>query len=331
MILVTGGTGFLGSYIVKELVERNYPVRSIYRTEKLPFFISKDIENKVEWVKGDVLDVISLENAMTGIDTVIHAAAIVSFFRKERKKMYQVNVSGTANMVNIALEKNISRFVYISSVAALGRTSNGAHINEEKKWEDNKANTHYGKSKYQAELEVWRAIGEGLNAVILNPSTVLGFGDWNNSSCAIFKKVYDEFRWYSPGLNGFVDVEDVARLTVLLMESNINEERFIVNADTWPFKKLQDNIATGLGKRLPSREVTPFMMGMAWRMEVLKSFFSGKKPLLTKESARVAQSKTYFENDKIRKALPEFSFTPLEQSIQKACEKYLNTLNVSQR
>ena len=322
MVLVTGGTGFLGSYIIKQLVEKGYAVRAIRRSNKLPFWISKEIFDKVEWMEGDVLDVVSLDEAMEGIDTVIHSAAVVSFAKKDSQNMYQVNVEGTANVVNMMLEKNVRRLVHISSVAALGRSAGGGHVNEEKKWEESKINTHYAKSKYKAELQVWRGMGEGLDAVIVNPSTILGHGDWNSSSCAIFKNVFEEFKWYVSGINGFVDVEDVAKAAILLMESNISEQRFIVNYDNWPFKKLQETIADGFGKKRPTRQTTPFLMSMAWRLEKIKSIFTGKKPLLTKESARVAQSQTYFENDKILKTLPGFSFTPLEETIKKACEKY---------
>ena len=200
------------------MVEKNYVVRAIRRNNKLPVYVSEKIFDKVEWVEGDILDVVSLEEAMDGMDTVIHAAAMVSFVKKDREQMYQVNVEGTANVVNMALEKNIKRFVHISSVASLGRTANGGSVNEEKKWEESKVNTHYAKSKYKGELEVWRGISEGLSGVILNPSTILGYGDWNTSSCAIFKKIHDGFNWYTPGLNGFVDVEDTARATIALME-----------------------------------------------------------------------------------------------------------------
>ena len=335
-VLVTGGTGFLGSYIIKQLVEKGYAVRAIRRSNKPDsyrgtFWIAKEIfdstsSGSVEWVEGDVLDVIALQDAMEGVDAVIHSAAVVSFVKKDRKNMYQVNVEGTANVVNMALEKNIKRLVHISSVAALGRTSGGGHINEEKKWEESKVNTHYAKSKYKAEVEVWRAVSEGLDAVILNPGTILGYGDWHSSSCAIFKNIYSGFKWYTSGINGFVDVEDVAKAAVLLMESNITEQRFIINGDNWPFKKLQDTIAGGLGKKQPFKLATPLLIKIAWRMEKLKSLFTGKKPLLTKESARVAQSQTYFENDKILNALPGFSFTPLEETIKKACEKYKASL-----
>ncbi|MEO7394836.1 MAG: SDR family NAD(P)-dependent oxidoreductase, partial [Chitinophagaceae bacterium] len=200
-ILVTGGTGFLGSYIIKLLVEKGYAVRAIRRSNKLPSWIPDGIfdnttTGSVEWVEADILDVVALKDAMEGVDTIIHSAAVVSFIKKDRKNMYQVNVDGTANIVNIALEKNIKRLVYISSVASLGRTAAGGHVNEEKKWEESKLNTHYAKSKYKAEVEVWRGVSEGLNAIILNPSTILGYGDWHSSSCAIFKNIHDGFKWY---------------------------------------------------------------------------------------------------------------------------------------
>lgn len=330
MVLVTGGTGFLGSYIIKQLVEKGYAVRAIRRSNKTPSWIPKEIFDSVDWVEGDVLDVVALEDAMEGVDMIIHSAAVVSFVKKDRKAMYQTNVDGTANVVNIALEKNVKRLVHISSVAALGRTAGGGHVNEEKKWEESKVNTHYAKSKYKAEVEVWRGVSEGLDAVILNPSTILGYGDWNSSSCAIFKQIYDGFKWYTSGINGFVDVEDVARAAMLLMESSVSEERFIINGDNWSFKKLQDTIADGLGKKHSFRLATPFLLHIARRMEWVKSLFTQKKPLLTKESARVAISQTYFENDKILKALPGFSFTPLEESIKKGCEMYLGTIRAMQ-
>lgn len=326
MILVTGGTGFLGAYIIKHLVEKGYAVRAIRRHNRLPSFIHKEIFNKVEWMDGDILDIISLQDAMEGVDTVIHAAAIVSFSKRDQKRMYQVNVVGTANVVNMALEKNVKRFVHISSIAAIGRKGDGGHVNEEKKWEESKVNTHYAKSKYKSELEVWRGMGEGLNAVILNPSTILGYGDWNHGSSAIFKNVYKEFKWYTSGLNGFVDVNDVAAATIILMESDISEERFIINGDHWHFRKLMDTMAENFKKKKPAREASPFLLSIAWRIEKAKSFLTGKKPLLTKESAKVAVSKTYFENEKFLRAFPNFSFTPLDETVQKACAAYLAQL-----
>lgn len=328
-ILVTGGTGFLGAYLIKELVERKYTVRAIRRSQQLPFYISREIFDQVEWVDGDILDVISLEEAMDGVDKVIHSAAIVSFEKRNRANMYHVNVEGTANVVNVSLEKNISRFVHISSVAALGRTAHGGKVDEEKKWEESGVNTHYGKSKYKAELEVWRGFSEGLNGVILNPSTFLGYGDWNTSSCAIFKKVYDGFKWFTPGINGFVNVQDVARAAIALMESGITEQRYLINGENWPFKKLQDTIAESMGKQKPSRLTSPFILNAARQMEKIRSMISGHKPLLTKDSIKVALSQTYFDNQKFLLAVPDFSFTPLHQTIEEACKLYLQNLPVA--
>ena len=318
----------MGSYIIKELVEKNYSIRAIRRpTSKLPPYISPNIFQGVEWVEGDILDTVSLEDAMSGVDRVIHSAAIISFNKEDKDEMNRVNIMGTANVVNMSLEKNISRFVHVSSVAALGRTKINSHVSEEKKWQDNKNNTHYAISKYKAEMEVWRGVGEGLNAVIINPSTVLGYGDWNTSSCRIFKTVYDGFPWYSTGVNGFVDIEDVAKVAVILLGNSISEQRFIINAENWSFQELLNTIADGFDKKRPGRRATRGLINLILKLEKIKSIFAGTKPLLTRESARVANSHTYFQNDKILKALPGFSFTPLEESIAKACKKYIENLH----
>jgi dihydroflavonol-4-reductase len=322
-VLLTGGTGFLGAYILQELVQQGYAVRAIRRKQQSPFFIPEDILSQVEWVNGDVLDVVSLQEAMEGIDSVIHAAGKVSFAPRDKAAMYKINVEGTANMVNAAIEADVKRFVHISSVAAIGRDAGGESVTETKKWQEGKYNTPYAISKYHAEMEVWRGGAEGLDAVVVNPSTILGYGDWSTGSCAIFKSVYNEFPWYTTGINGFVGVEDVAKAVVLIMESKTSGERYIINNDNWSFQQMLNTIADGFGKKRPKKEATRFLGAMAWRLEKVKSFFSGKKPLLTRHSARVAHSKTYFENGKILKALPQFSFTPLQQTIEKACEMYL--------
>ncbi len=325
-ILVTGGTGFLGAYIIRELVEKGYSVRAIRRNTTFPAFIPPVILEKVEWISGDILDVVDLEDAMEGADLVVHAAAKLSFANRDRREMFSTNINGTANVVNIALEKNIKRFIYVSSVAALGRTGNDEHVTEEKKWSDNKWNTNYAISKYHGEVEVWRGMGEGLSAAIVNPSTLLGYGDWNNSSCTLFRNAFREFPWYTEGINGFVDVTDVARAVVGLLESDISGERYILNGDNWTFRHLFEEMADGFGKRRPSREATPFLASVAWRMARLKSFLTGQPSILTRESARVASSRTFFDNDKILQQLPGFRFTPLDETIKTACTAYQTML-----
>lgn len=301
-------------------------MKALRRSNRLPFFIPAQIFSQVEWLDGDVLDTHVLEQAMEETDVVIHSAAMVSFAGADEKQMYKVNIEGTANVVNAALLKKVKRFVHVSSVAALGRTQNGETVSEKKEWEDSSTNTHYALSKYYAELEVWRGTGEGLDAVIVNPSMILGYGDWNNTSCALFKTAYGEFPWYSNGINGFVAVEDVARATVLLMESGISNQRFIVSGDNWSYRQLFNSMADAFGKKRPQREATPLMAAIAWRLEKVKSLVSGKPSLLTKESARVAQTSTYFDNSKVCNTLPGFTFTPIDSCIKNACNHYMQYL-----
>jgi nucleoside-diphosphate-sugar epimerase len=321
-ILLTGGTGFLGSYILAALVQQDYTVYALRRGSTIPHWIDAALLEKVQWITGDVLDIIGLEEAMKNVDAVIHAAAMVSFNASERKELYQINVEGTANVVNACLEKKVKRLVHVSSVAALGRKVGGGLVDEKAKWEENPLQTHYARSKYKAELHVWRGYSEGLDTVILNPSTILGFGDWTKSSCAIFKQMYDGFKWYTPGLNGFVDVQDVALATLLLLEEGKNGERYVVNGDTWAFQQLQEQIANGFNKPVPRLKANAFILGLAWRIEAIRSFITGKKPLLTRESARVALSETAFDNRKLLAVFPSFQYTPLIKTIEQACMRY---------
>jgi dihydroflavonol-4-reductase len=326
-ILVTGGTGFLGAYIIKNLIERGCHVRAIRRSAKAPFFIPENILNKVEWVEGDVLDVLSLDDAMQDVDAVVHAAAIVSFSARMRHCMYQTNIEGTANVVNIALDHGVQKLIHVSSVAALGRTTVAETVSEQKKWENSKSNTHYAISKHHAELHAWRGFSEGLCGAIINPSTILGYGDWNQSSCAIFKNIYKEFPWYTKGVNGFVGVEDVAEAVTHLLFSDIQHKKFIVNAENRSFQDLFNTIADGFHKKHPEKEATKMMGEVAWRWEKLKSSVSGRSPLLTRETAKIAQSRTQFDNSALLKALPGFSYTSLDTVIQNACAAYLKALD----
>lgn len=322
-ILVTGGTGFLGSYIIKQLIEEGFRVRAIKRdSSKLPFFIDENILNQVEWVVGDILDIGSLLDAMADIDTVIHAAAVVSFDKRDKANLYRVNIEGTANVVNAALEAGVKRLVYISSVAALGRKKDSSVVDEDTKWAESKNNTPYAISKFNAEKEAWRGFAEGLEGVVVCPATLLGYGDWKQGSCALFKKAWDEFGWYTHGVNGFANVEDTARASVALMKSTITEERFIVCNNNWSFKKLFDTMADGFGKKRPWREAKPLLASIAWRLERVKTIFSGEKPLVTRESSRLANMETFYDSSKLLKTLPEFSYTDFERTIHEACRRY---------
>ncbi len=322
MIFVTGGTGFLGSYILQELVLQGKPVRALRRKLSFPFYLHPGLLEKISWVEGDILDVNGLIENLQGCNQIIHAAGFVSFSPSDKKTLFKINIEGTANLVNAAIECGITDFLHVSSISALGRNENHGLVNEETTWPGNTGQSNYGISKYFGEMEVWRGMGEGLTPLIVNPSTMLGYGNWNESSCGLFKTAYREFPWYMDGSNGFADVEDAARAIVGLMNSGIRNERFIVSAENRTYREIFDWMAAGFGKRHPTRRAGAFLSGLAWRTEKMKSVFTKVKPLVTKESVAIANRQSEYDNTKLLKAIPSFHFRSLENSIFEACLKY---------
>jgi nucleoside-diphosphate-sugar epimerase len=327
MILVTGGTGFLGSHLLRKLVKTGMPVRALYRRD-IPGEV-KDIADRISWVKGDVLDVCALEEAMEGIEKVYHCAGMVSFRPEAREQVMKVNVEGTANVVNLALDAGVKKMVHVSSVAALGRAKTGKMIDEASEWQDSKHNSLYAVSKYQAEMEVWRGIAEGLPAAIVNPSIILGPDYFEDGSGLLIKNAWREFPYYTEGVTGFTDVDDVAAIMIRLMESTVSGQRFVISADNWRYVDLFTEMAIQLNKKPPHKLVKPWQAEIVWRMEVLRSKLTGKKAVLTKETAHTAQLKVYYNNEKILKTLPDFTFTPLKETIARMCKGYLETVKTS--
>ena len=323
--LVTGASGLLGVYLIRELLKTNEPVIAIYRS-KIPPQLSPEEQAQVNWIQGDILDVMFLAEVMEDCDKVYHCAGLVSFSPKRIKDLFKINVDGTANVVNACLAAGVSKLIHVSSVASLGRKRNGQTVTENVKWDDNANPSVYGKTKYLGELEVWRGIAEGLNAVIVNPVIILGKGDWHSGSGATFKNAYNEFPWFTEGSSGFVDGEDVAKAMVMLMDSEITAERFILSAEIWTYRGLFTAMAKGFGKKPPSRKVTPWLAALVWRLEAIKGWITGQDPLLTKETAETAQQTVKFDNTKILKTLQGFSFKPLQQTIEESCSYYLSKM-----
>jgi nucleoside-diphosphate-sugar epimerase len=323
--LVTGAAGLLGVYLIRELLKTNEPVIAIYRL-KIPPQLSPEEQAQVNWIQGDILDVMFLAEVMEDCDKVYHCAGLVSFSPKRIKDLFKINVDGTANVVNACLAAGVSKLIHVSSVASLGRKRNGQTVTENVKWDDNANPSVYGKTKYLGELEVWRGIAEGLNAVIVNPVIILGKGDWHSGSGATFKNAYNEFPWFTEGSSGFVDGEDVAKAMVMLMDSEITAERFILSAENWTYRGLFTAMAKGFGKKPPSRKVTPWLAALVWRLEAIKGWITGQDPLLTKETAETAQQTVKFDNTKILKTLQDFSFKPLQQTIEESCSYYLSKM-----
>lgn len=327
MILVTGATGLVGSHLLYELCSNGANVRAMYRTkeriervEQLFTFYqpeqAKDLLDKIEWVVGDVNDIESLVAAMKGCKQVYHAAALVSFNNRDFHRLMKINREGTTNIVNCALAEGIEKLAHLSSTAAIGNTSS-AIITEESKWNMAGKNTAYSISKYGAEREIWRGIEEGLNAVIVNPSVILGPGNWNEGSLVIFRTVNKGLKFYTPGQNAFVDVRDVAKCLRLLMESPLQAQRYLCFSENVPFRVLTDEIATQLGKKKAKYATQPWMAGIAWRAARVLSLFTGKRPTLTRESVRSAFSRKHYSNEKIKTEL-NYEFIPVKDAIDNA-------------
>jgi nucleoside-diphosphate-sugar epimerase len=325
MILVTGATGLVGSHLLKALVAQGKYVRAIYRSE-IPTSFESPLIN---WFKADILDIVALEEAMSGVTQVYHCAAIVSFTAKNKKVLHHTNIEGTANIVNACLNASIEKLLFVSSVAALGRIREDQAINETMNWTEETSNSEYGKSKYLAEMEIWRGMGEGLNVVVVNPVIILGNGDWTKGSTAIFKSAYDEFPWYTEGISGFVDVLDVVDAMILLMNSSICDQRFILSGANLPYRDIFTMISNAFHKKAPYKKVTALLAEIVWRWEGIKGSITGKSPLLTKETSRTARSSVRFDNTKLLKTLPQFQYRDMQTSIERICTELKKQYNLS--
>jgi dihydroflavonol-4-reductase len=325
MILVTGGSGLVGKELISQLLATGEKVVALYNKTQLPAFNSPLLRQ----VQCNILDVPGLEEIMQqhSVEKIYHSAAIVTFNPARKYELFKINIEGTANVVNAAITTGVKKIVHVSSVAALGRIREQEAITETMNWTEETSNSNYGKSKYLAELEVWRGIAEGLEAVMVNPTMILGDGDWNTGSSQMFKSVYHEFPWYSEGVTGYVDVRDVAKAMIALMESNISGERFIISAEDRSFKEVFTMMANAFGKKPPHKKVTPLLAQIVWRLEKIKSLFSGKDPLVTKETAKTALATVHFDNSKLKQFLPEFTYRPIEETITHTCRLFQQKLN----
>jgi dihydroflavonol-4-reductase len=326
-VFITGATGFVGSHLARRLLADGYRVEALTRTPG-QFGLLTNIADQIIWHIGDVTDIPSLETAIganrpTALLDVIHAAAVVSFSPKDRPAMEKINVEGTANVVNVCLMASVHKLGFVSSVAALGRPNpiqknpmpgQPTVIDERQKWEESPENSFYAQTKYRAELEVWRGVAEGLNVVIVNPSIVLGVGDWSRTSTQLVKYVLDEKRFYPNGLINYVDVLDVAETLVRLMQADVSAERFILNSGTMPYRDFFEKLALALGKRPPSIAVPNWLTQVLWPIEAVRSAITGSSPLITRETARSARSLYQMNGEKITQTL-DFQYHSLAETV----------------
>ncbi len=337
MVFVTGGTGMLGAYLLYYLTLQNEQVVAIRREsssmqvlENVFTALSKNTKQqleKIKWHIADINDYHSLVEAMQGSRQVYHAAAIVSFDARDKKLMLYNNVQGTANIVTAALDLKIEKLCHVSSIASLGESTDNEAIDEESKSNGSAKRSNYSQSKYLSEMEVWRGINEGLEAVIVNPSVILGIGDWKNGSSSMFSQVEKGFKFYTKGGTGFVDASDVAQCMIKLTNSEISNQRFVLNSENLPYRKVFDLIAENLNKPKAQYYANRFMSGIAWRASGLISAISGKKPLLTKETVLAANNTKAYSNKKIKQSI-EHDFTKIEDSINEISQFFVKNKNI---
>jgi dihydroflavonol-4-reductase len=335
-VLVTGATGMLGSRLVFDLIHGGFDVRATYRDKnRIGQFRknaeyygadSKSLDNRVEWIEADLLDYDSMINALEAIEIVYHCAAMVSFHPSDRKQIFKNNIKGTFNLVNACLERGTKRICYVSSVAALGKTENGELIDEETSWTPEKKHSGYSISKFHSEMEIWRGINEGLDAVIVNPSVIIGPGDWSTGSSAFFGMISKRLNFFTPGSAGFVDVRDVTKAMLLLTKDSNFEltknSRYILNAENLSFKSFFKMLAVSVGVDPPKYPASKIMLGLGWRIVFLIGFFTRKKPLITRESVQSSVNLSSYNGSKITEILG-FQYRNIEETISEIGAMFL--------
>ncbi len=334
MVLITGATGFLGKYIVRMLYQRGYHLRLLVRNAKhreLNWLHSlapdgangQDSNPRIELIEGDVTDITSLLQAVKGVSEVVHAAAVVSFWKKQRQQMFEVNVKGTANVVDICLETSVERLIHVSSIAALGKSEVGSVINEDTPWKETSHTSDYAKTKYLAELEVYRGVAEGLHATMINPGVILGEDtQWSSGTPKLFSIVDKGLTFYNRASHGIVGAVDVAESIALLLNSEVPVgERFILVAKNMSQKQLFQEIAKGLGKKAPTKELRPQLSMVAGYVSEWWALVSQQEPIITIASMRSAISSYKYDGTKLLQY--GFSYTPVEKVIADSAKKYL--------
>jgi dihydroflavonol-4-reductase len=310
-ILITGITGLFGSQLAKEFSQAGN-IHGLRRSSSNLGLLEENLE--VSWHEGDLMDVDSLLEALQGIDLVIHSAGMVSFSPKDSEAVFEINTQGTANLVDAMMTLGVNKLIHISSVAALGRTPGILEVDENFKWTESPLNSDYAVSKYRAELEVWRAYQEGLQVLVVNPSTLIGKISSQRSSTAVLDYVMEENKFYPLGCLNYIDVRDASRITWLLFEKEAWGERFVLNKESVSYFEFFKTAASVFSKKAPNIPVNGVLSILLSRVIGFLRFFGLSKSQLTKQSAQIAQQKIYFRNQKVNKLLG-FRYTDLEESL----------------
>jgi len=324
MILVTGGTGFLGSHVLAKLAQENIPVRalkretsSLYQTKRVfEYYNISHLFQQIEWINGDLLNYSSLLEATENVTHIFHAGAIVSFQKKDKKSVVSDNIKGTANLVNAALTNKVKRFCHVSSVAALGVTEDESLIDETTQWKSKKSNSAYSIGKYYSELHAWRGFAEGMTGIVVCPSIVIGQEDRFTGISPLIYMVKKGLKYYPIGSNGFVDVRDVADIIVkLTLHTEITNEKFIVNAENLSYRNLLSVISKVVIKPQPTKEASLFKLKMMYFIENILRTLKIKNSKMSLELIQLISRNYSYSNQKIRSAI-SFNFRSVEESVK---------------
>ena len=329
MILVTGGTGLVGSHLIYQLTLENNVIRATHRADsdiervKLLFkFYSKDYNQlfkKIEWIEADLNNLSQLQDAFKDISFVYHCAAYISFDPSSYETLRRVNIRGTANIVNLCIKNKIKKLCHVSSVATLGY--NIKEIDENNYWDGNKHKSAYAISKYGAEMEVWRGVQEGVKSVIINPGVIIGPGFSKSAFGTIIKMVTNKKRFHTCGKTGYVDVRDISNIMIRLMNSKIENERYILVNKNLSYKKVIDMVSSNLGLKNKSTFVSKSKLKIALVFDLVSSKFFNKDRKLSKALCKTLTRNFNYSSKKIKKSL-NFEFTSILETFEKSCQFY---------
>lgn len=312
-ILVTGATGLFGSYLSKKFLEEG-EILALKRENRSKGLLDGRDEG-ITWVEGDILDPLSLEEAMESVDLVIHSAGKVSFDPADEDELMKINVVGTANVVNAMLASGVKKLIHVSSVSALGRTAEARVSDENTPWVESKLNTPYAISKYQAELEVWRGVQEGLEALVVLPTVILGKVSDDRSSTQIYHYVLEESKFYPAGTVNFIDIRDAVAITHQLFKKNLWDQKFILSHSSVLYKDFFNTMAKIFGKKGPSKKVSPIQIRLAIFFIGIGRLLGLTKNPLNKQTAMLSQLSITMDNKKVQQEI-NFRYRTLEDSFR---------------
>lgn len=313
--LVTGATGFLGSHVARKLVQKGEKVKILLRKSSK----TQNIDDiKAERVYGDVMDVDSVRKALEGCDTLYHTAGFVSFRKADYKKMEDINVKGTINVLSSALQSGIKKAVYTSSVAAVGADPNRGVADENTRFTLESEGIQYLNTKYHAEREALKIYEKGLPLVVVNPSVVIGPGDvYLSSTGAVLWYCKKKFPGYMDGTLNIVDVEDVAEGHILAAEKGRVGERYILankNLTVKEFFLLMERIT---GVPAPKIKIPYFAaFASAFAVERVLGLSFPNFSTMDIDSVKLSKFHWYVDNSKAVRELG-FPQTPVEETIRK--------------